>query len=87
MRFEVVGMIDGVERIVLEHVTRLRDEDRPDWPQGSGYRIEITGDPNVTLELGVELAQRRPQLCRMPGHRHARAERRPGRGGRRAPVW
>ena len=53
MRFEVVGMIDGVERIVLEHVTRLRDEDRPDWPQGSGYRIEITGDPNVTLELGL----------------------------------
>mgnify|MGYP006343868877 CR=1 FL=1 len=24
-----------------------------DGPQGSGYRIEITGDPNVTLELGL----------------------------------
>ena len=36
MRFEVIGMVDGVERIVLEHVTRLLDEDRPDWPQGSG---------------------------------------------------
>ena len=53
MRFEVIGKTSGVERIVLEHVTRLRDEDRPDWPQGSGYRIDITGDPNVHLELSV----------------------------------
>ncbi len=51
MRFEVIGMVDGVERIVLEHVTRLLDEDRPDWPQGSGYRIDISGDPNAHLEL------------------------------------
>ena len=53
MRFEVIGMIDGAERIVLEHVTRLRDGDRPDWPQGSGYRVDIEGDPNVHLELGL----------------------------------
>ena len=39
MRFEIVGMVDGEERIVVEHVTRLRDDDAPDWPQGEGYRI------------------------------------------------
>ena len=53
MRFEIIGMIDGEERIVVEHVTRLRDEDAPDWPQGSGYRILIEGEPHVQIELGL----------------------------------
>ena len=53
MRFEIIGLVDGEERIVVEHVTRLRDGDSPDWPQGGGYRIEITGEPHVHLELGV----------------------------------
>ncbi|MEX2293447.1 MAG: hypothetical protein WD691_06625 [Acidimicrobiales bacterium] len=53
MRFEIIGLVDGEERIVVEHVTRLRDEDAPDWPQGSGYRIDITGEPHLHLELGL----------------------------------
>ncbi len=44
-------MVDGEERIVVEHVTRLRDDDAPDWPQGQCYRILIEGDPNLKLEL------------------------------------
>src|SRR4051812_36522117 len=40
MRFEIRGMVGGEPRIVVEHVTRLRDGDSPDWPQGEGYRIE-----------------------------------------------
>lgn len=46
-------MIDGEARIIVEHVTRLRDGDAPDWAQGGGYRIEIEGEPCVTVELGV----------------------------------
>ena len=53
MRFEIRGMIDGEARIIVEHVTRLRDHDAPEWPQGSGYRIEISGEPNVAVELSV----------------------------------
>lgn len=53
MRFEIIGLVDGEERLVVEHVTRLRDDDAPDWPQGSGYRIEITGEPNLRVELGL----------------------------------
>jgi len=53
MRFEIRGMIDGEARIVVEHVTRLRDEDAPQWPQGEGYRIDITGEPHVHVELSV----------------------------------
>jgi 4-hydroxy-tetrahydrodipicolinate reductase len=51
MRFEIRGMVDGEARIVVEHVTRLRDEDAPDWPQGEGYRIDIAGEPNVHVQL------------------------------------
>ena len=51
MRFEIRGMVGGEARIIVEHVTRLRDDDAPEWPQGHGYRIDIAGEPNVHLEL------------------------------------
>lgn len=55
IRFEVRGMKDGNIAVVLEHVTRLRDDLCPDWPQpaqhGGSYRIEITGEPSYTLDL------------------------------------
>ena len=54
MRFEVRGMVGGTARIVLEHVTRLRDDLAPDWPQPpgqGGYRVVISGEPNYTLDL------------------------------------
>ena len=51
MRFEIVGVAGGEERLVVEHVTRLRDDDAPHWPQGQGYRILIEGEPHVKLEL------------------------------------
>ncbi len=53
MRFEIVGVVDGEERLVVEHVTRLREGDAPHWPQGHGYRIEIRGEPNVDVELAL----------------------------------
>jgi 4-hydroxy-tetrahydrodipicolinate reductase len=51
MHFEIRGMVGDEPRIIVEHVTRLRDGDAPDWPQGQGYRIDIGGEPNVHLEL------------------------------------
>jgi 4-hydroxy-tetrahydrodipicolinate reductase len=51
MRFEIIGMVDGEERIVVEHVTRLRDADAPEWPQGSGYRIHVEGEPHLKIDL------------------------------------
>jgi 4-hydroxy-tetrahydrodipicolinate reductase len=51
MRFEISGVVNGEERIVVEHVTRLRDEDAPEWPQGSGYRVLLDGEPKVKVEL------------------------------------
>ncbi|HEY5250236.1 MAG TPA: hypothetical protein VIJ09_01145 [Acidimicrobiales bacterium] len=54
LRFEVRGVKDGKAVVVLEHVTRLRDDLAPDWPQPVGhgcYRVTIKGEPNYTLDL------------------------------------
>ncbi|MGV0812116.1 diacylglycerol kinase [Mycolicibacterium boenickei] len=55
LRFEVRGMKDGKAAVVLEHVTRLRDDLCPDWPQpaqeGGSYRVVVTGEPSYTLDL------------------------------------
>ena len=55
VRFEVVGQVDGVPRVVLEHVTRTSPEQMPAWPQpsdGEGcYRVRITGEPHLVLDL------------------------------------
>ncbi|MBW8487615.1 NAD(P)H-dependent amine dehydrogenase family protein [Actinomadura parmotrematis] len=54
LRFEVRGMRGGRPVVVLEHVTRLRDDLGPDWPQPAGqgcYRVQVTGQPNYTLDL------------------------------------
>ncbi|MFN2561794.1 MAG: diacylglycerol kinase [Jatrophihabitans sp.] len=54
LRFEVLGMKSGKPACVLEHVTRLRPDLGPDWPQPAGqgcYRVKVTGEPNYTLDL------------------------------------
>jgi 4-hydroxy-tetrahydrodipicolinate reductase len=54
LRFEVRGMVNGEPRIVLEHVTRLREDVAPEWPAPpgvGGYRVLIKGSPDVTCEL------------------------------------
>jgi 2,4-diaminopentanoate dehydrogenase len=54
LRFEVRGMVAGRAVCVLEHVTRLRPDLGPDWPRPAGqgcYRVEVTGEPNYTLDL------------------------------------
>lgn len=54
MRFEVRGVVDGRDAIVLEHVTRLTDEIAPDWPQGKGYRVIIEGEPRMEIAMDME---------------------------------
>jgi 2,4-diaminopentanoate dehydrogenase len=54
LHFELRGLRNGRAVIVLEHVTRLHDDLGPDWPQPAGqggYRVEIKGEPNYTLDL------------------------------------
>lgn len=56
LHFEVVGQVDGTDRVVLEHYTRTHPDQCPDWPtpgEGDGcYRILISGEPQMTVEFG-----------------------------------
>lgn len=58
VRFQIEGFIeggDGRPAIVIEHVTRLREDLRPDWAQpaqpGGSYRVEITGEPSYVVDI------------------------------------
>jgi hypothetical protein len=55
LHFSISGMVAGHPAIVVEHVTRTRDDLRPDWarpPSGGGaYRIEITGEPSYVVDV------------------------------------
>jgi 4-hydroxy-tetrahydrodipicolinate reductase len=54
VHFEVRGMRGGRPVIVVEHVTRLRDDLAPGWPQPTGqggYRVVLTGEPNYSLDM------------------------------------
>ena len=55
VRFEIKGLVGGHPAIVVEHVTRLRGDLRPDWAQpaqpGGSYRVEITGEPSYVVDI------------------------------------
>ncbi len=54
LHFEVRGLVGSKPVVVLEHVTRLRDDLAPNWPQPAGqgcYRVEVVGEPLYRLDL------------------------------------
>ncbi|TCJ97513.1 diacylglycerol kinase [Nocardia alba] len=55
LRFEVRGVVAGEPLIVIEHVTRLREDLCPDWPRpaqgGGSYRVEIVGEPSYHVDV------------------------------------
>lgn len=53
-RFEIAGVVDGVTRVAVEHVTRTLDEQAPHWPRGlagDAYRVVIEGSPHIDCEF------------------------------------
>lgn len=55
VRFEVQGIVGGVARIVIEHVTRIHPSCAPDWPTpatGDGaHRVIIEGRPRIEVSI------------------------------------
>ncbi|MGB3355277.1 MAG: diacylglycerol kinase [Mycobacterium sp.] len=55
VRFLIEGVVGGRPALVVEHVTRLRGDLRPDWAQpaqeGGSYRVEITGEPSYVMDI------------------------------------
>ena len=67
LRMQAIGVVDGREAIVIEHVTRLAPDVAPDWPtlpDALGYRVVITGHPTSTARW-----PRRFVTARRPGSR------------------
>jgi 4-hydroxy-tetrahydrodipicolinate reductase len=55
VRFEIMGIVKGEPRIVIEHVNRITGAAAPDWPRAKieeddCYRVVIEGSPNITQE-------------------------------------
>ena len=87
LHFEVRGMAGGQAVIVLEHVTRLRDDLAPDWPQPAGqgcYRVADHRRAQLHPRPPADGDRRRPQHRRAEGDGHA-AGQRGARRGRGAP--
>ena len=56
VRFETIGVVDGHDAIVIEHVNRMAGDLAPEWPTASRdgtYRIVVQGNPDLTCELAV----------------------------------
>jgi 2,4-diaminopentanoate dehydrogenase len=56
IRTQAIGVVDGREVIVIEHVNRMAADLAPDWPtadRDGTYRIEIEGDPDIVCEMAA----------------------------------
>jgi 2,4-diaminopentanoate dehydrogenase len=54
IRMETIGVVDGRDAIVIEHINRMAPDLAPDWPDASRdgtYRIILDGEPSMTCEL------------------------------------
>jgi hypothetical protein len=56
LRFEVQGIVGGVPRIVIEHITRVHPGCAPDWPTpadgGAGaHKVVIEGRPRIEVTV------------------------------------
>lgn len=52
IRFGAIGVVDGREAIVIDHITRLARHVGSDWPIGEqdlSYRITLEGKPNFDI--------------------------------------
>jgi hypothetical protein len=56
IRTQAIGVVDGRDAIVIEHVNRMAADIAPEWPTASRdgmYRITIEGDPDITCEMAA----------------------------------
>src|ERR1700754_2376357 len=62
LRMQAIGVVDGREAIVIEHVTRLAPDVAPHWPtlpNALGYRVVITGTPDIDCTIDATLRDRK----------------------------
>jgi hypothetical protein len=64
-RYSFTAVVDGREALTVEHVTRLRPDQAPDWPKGRGWKVTVEGAPSMVLEshIGVHGEDENAQGC------------------------
>jgi len=61
VRFETIGVVDGRDAIIIEHVNRMAPDVAPDWPtaeRDGTYRVVFDGDPGLSCELQLGTDER-----------------------------
>ncbi len=56
IRTQAIGVADGKDVIVIEHVNRMAADLAPEWPtadRDGTYRITIEGDPDIVCEMAA----------------------------------
>jgi hypothetical protein len=60
IRFETIGIVNGRDAIVIEHINRMADDLAPEWPNAARngtYRVVIEGSPNMVCDLVMGRAE------------------------------
>ena len=52
-RFGYSAVIGGRRALTVEHITRLGDDQAPDWPTGRGWKVTVEGNPSMVLESHI----------------------------------
>jgi hypothetical protein len=52
-RFGYSAVVDGRRALTVEHITRLRDDQAPNWPTGRGWKVTVEGSPSMVLESRI----------------------------------
>lgn len=49
-RFSYTAVVNGRPALTVEHITRLGDDQAPDWPSGRGWHVTVEGNPTMELK-------------------------------------
>jgi 2,4-diaminopentanoate dehydrogenase len=52
-RFGLTAIIGGRPALTVEHITRLGDDQAPEWPTGRGWKVTVEGRPSMVLEAKI----------------------------------
>jgi 2,4-diaminopentanoate dehydrogenase len=66
VRIRTVGVVEGRDAVVIEHVNRMCTDIAPEWessPRAGALRIKIEGDPNLSLDFAVGLPEKPSELA------------------------
>jgi len=54
-RFGLTAIVGGRPALTVEHITRLGDDQAPEWPTGRGWKVTVEGRPSMVLESRIAI--------------------------------